>query len=1180
MKMRRFENDEWWREIGREAAIVTLRFGKHGKAGIEQATQFPDEAQAIASYDGKIASHLRKGYVEIEESVAAERRKAAGAPMRLGTTTSAAEAEAEATRERLREERATKAREREREKLETKPNDAKMRLEARMAERRAREEARKASRTDTWPSPPVLFERVATGEKWGVLVSGVRVFVTPTLGKHIEIRMFPDEAAAHAEKDRLVDDVRRRGFVSHVPMPEAPGVAIAPRRSVPRILDAASAFAIVRTAFRSGMQTTTRGFHWRSGPALARLMDESEAEPLDRDDEAATAAMLSHVRPNDERSHEALVDFWIARSGTRAALDALLTHARLVVHVDRHAEARTTAGDGGDWTLRFTMWRRLRDSLAANVGPRDEARAAARNMLAQGALPVRCATALAFPNETSLVSALLDEVCAMVEVPWYAAVLLACAPSDQQARVIVEKLRTADLWRCARHLDDLVDTLGERSLDALSFLLRRAREGHDSVSFASGGRRLPRRETAAAIGRIDSDEAAALVEDGLDDRELWPGLVTSALLRPSRFVDRIAPAAASGGTTGALATSLLTWMLRKEPSLRAKAPGVGARRALRIAAARAKGSEERETEAIPGALLSPPWRLPAPHILRPSAMLERIDVQPTMAWPDGVREAWSSRGPHILGAMRPIERDAHCEERFDAARETQETCDARLLVEASPSIAIAAWQEIRPEQWRFDARALRAFVAKHDLAALRGLLAFARARPFEACAFMLPFRSLELSELAAQALDNPDSHEDARAWLLAHAELAAIALVPIAAGPPGVARDHADLAIHALNRHRDVVLDVADRHGVRPLITHLLDHDPKRRPPLAAPVLFDFWNAELLPAPIVRATGRALPLSAIDALGEAIVLDRPELDELRADLDAESLADFARELAIRWMAAGSELDDIGALRAIARFGDDDGARMVAELARTADDYADLPRAREALRTLSTLASKIAILHLAVLARRAHTPGVRDEATRALVLLAHGDDIEAFIDANVPDLGLRADGSLALDTGANVYRVGFDEHLEPFVLDPSGARVEVLPANEGDPEKAADAELAWRSLKRDVSALATVTLDRLEEAMLSRRAIEVASFLANFRDHPLLRHLARRLIWQTDTGATFRVAEDGTLADVMDERYELVARDVRVVLPIDLSDEERRRWTERLSDYEIVQPFLQLARPTP
>jgi hypothetical protein len=80
------------------------------------------------------------------------------------------------------------------------------------------------------------------------------------------------------------------------------------------------------------------------------------------------------------------------------------------------------------------------------------------------------------------------------------------------------------------------------------------------------------------------------------------------------------------------------------------------------------------------------------------------------------------------------------------------------------------------------------------------------------------------------------------------------------------------------------------------------------------------------------------------------------------------------------------------------------------------------------------------------------------------------------------------------------------------------------------------------------------------------------------------HLARTLVWGAYDAKgrltqTFRVAEDGTLADEADEKYTLpTSLSVRIVHPLELSDTQKAAWGQILGDYEIAPPFAQLGRP--
>ena len=270
---------------------------------------------------------------------------------------------------------------------------------------------------------------------------------------------------------------------------------------------------------------------------------------------------------------------------------------------------------------------------------------------------------------------------------------------------------------------------------------------------------------------------------------------------------------------------------------------------------------------------------------------------------------------HSFVNRRPVERDAECEARFDLVRREPRAaaCDPALLLEASGSIAIAAWQELAPSVWRPNPDALFAFCARHELRAVPGLVAFARDRPEEAMPLLLPFRSADVAGPVAAALAEAGAAE----WLTAHPEAAVIGLLPLCAGAPGPDRDHADAALQLVARagHRSLVLAIADRCGAGALAETALSADPRSRLPDVPPSLPAFWDTAALPAPTLRATGRALPPAALDALGELLAVGTLEiphrgLDDVYAACDRAPLCELARELCARWMIEG---EDAGAL---------------------------------------------------------------------------------------------------------------------------------------------------------------------------------------------------------------------------------------------------------------------------
>ena len=101
-------------------------------------------------------------------------------------------------------------------------------------------------------------------------------------------------------------------------------------------------------------------------------------------------------------------------------------------------------------------------------------------------------------------------------------------------------------------------------------------------------------------------------------------------------------------------------------------------------------------------------------------------------------------------------------------------------------------------------------------------------------------------------------------------------------------------------------------------------------------------------------------------------------------------------------------------------------------------------------------------------------------------------------------------------------------------------------------------------------------------MTNRRRWTPASFRMLFMEHPVMCHLARRLVWGVyrdgELLEAFRVAEDSSLADRHDNAYALPdAGAIGLVMVAELSEELYREFGQIFADYEIIQPFKQLGR---
>ncbi|MEH3147706.1 MAG: DUF4132 domain-containing protein [Methylobacterium frigidaeris] len=494
--------------------------------------------------------------------------------------------------------------------------------------------------------------------------------------------------------------------------------------------------------------------------------------------------------------------------------------------------------------------------------------------------------------------------------------------------------------------------------------------------------------------------------------------------------------------------------------------------------------------------------------------------------------------------------------------------------------------------------------------AVPGLVALVETDPVRLLPAVLAVDAASLTPPAARALTQlKKAREPALAWLRRHRRTAIVRLLPDAVGKPGPIRDAAE---HAL---RVVAADRADgRAEIEDVVTAYVSREPRvveaaaqvlDRDPLArVPAKVGRPPAWIVPAALARPRlkgGGALPDEAVLALCEMVAFTNSDavyagVPMVREACTRDSLAAFAWDLFSAWTAAGTPSKDGWALRALGWFGDDGAARDLTRLIRRWPGEAAHARAVTGLDVLVDIGSDVALMNLNGIAEKLKFKGLQDKARAKIAQLAEARGLspEELSDRLAPDLDLDERGGLDLDFGERRFRAGFDEALKPWVKDAAGQRLKDLPkpTRADDAGKAAEAVARWGALKKDARAVASLQVARLEAMLATSRRVRPAVFGPFFAAHPLVRHLTQRLVWATYPDAdprsaptlTFRVAEDLGFTDAGDEPVEIdlseeAAGLIGLVHPLHLDADALAAWGALFGDYEIAQPFPQLARET-
>ncbi len=993
-----------------------------------------------------------------------------------------------------------------------------------------------------------------------------------------------------------------RGMQGPIPKPSADL-----KKPVARLVEVAAlpAVELQKKAARKGAAVKAR-----AGAAPDQLADDPQVE-------AIYAAMLGFNDGMWRRANEIgadLVTLWCARSGVNFALQTLL---ELFPLNDQGDVAEKLVG-GAPMPA---AWHVLRSHLAAaSQEDYDRAVEAAKEPARSGHPALRMMLAYAFPDQTWSEGA-AQEVLASGASWQSGCALLASVLDVDLARQLAKRYESyvASDWveaDAGHYLPALVDRLGEAAVGPLAVFLAADVKSAAKRTVCQMLSVVASRASAEVLLGVWKDKAVApqvtayfSTQPYLAALLLTPracatrdegviSCLTAALAHDPREAMRALPelepparawlettAAALGHTvgsgSGAVPGGVAQGAVRPDGSSGIEGPAESAPAggAKRPATAGAENGE------LPPILAAPPWTRPKPQT-KPAVVpsLSVPEYPETVVWRPNERKP---------GGWRPG--------RFTAQREAEILSELRrsagylypenLLDMRDREGALKAWNELPVATWNIYSLASSSgnstlqlgLLAQYGAEALPGLLRSLTAAPANTYEALTRVDSPRVATIWAEALAGKKYRRQAQQWLNDFPRAAVFGLLPAALGPAGKTRIVAENALRwAARAHREAVLAAADEAGQRASMTQLLDTDPLLNLPARLPAVPAWFTPATLSRPVLK-SGLTVPLESLETIAVMLALSSLEepyagLDELREACEPRSLADFAWDVFSAWVRAGGPAKEDWGFLVLGYLGGDEAARRLAPELRKWPGESLSARAQRGLDVLGAIGTDIALMHLHGISQKVKYKALQDKAKQKIeeIAEARGLTVDELADRLVPDLDLDENGTRELSFGPRSFRVGFNEVLKPFVLDPAGKRLPDLPkpGKDDDAQKAAESTEVWKALKKDAKTVATLQLDRLEQCMTRRRRWDAPTWTLFLKDHPLLKHLVRRLVWGTAT-ATFRVAEDGTLADAHDDSFELLETDVvGLVHPLET---DLKPWVQVLVEYELTQPFPQLFR---
>ncbi len=719
------------------------------------------------------------------------------------------------------------------------------------------------------------------------------------------------------------------------------------------------------------------------------------------------------------------------------------------------------------------------------------------------------------------------------------AVAITKHPADVTARALIRAVSELESTQASggdlKHIVQLAACIDDASVAQL--LAARCHIKNLTTIATDYFERLPHHIPVFAthVGAIKGKQAAAAraVLEAVQRRVNGPS--TPSML-PIEQVDDVSDVAASQPNIPAI-LALPPWMRGSEP--------LGQR------------ANRESTHAVPIP------EVPAEH-LRPGQYLEWVERYPRAGDDSDRQYAEMSLKGMVIG---------------NAIHNMRLLSDESLLVRLEEDADEIRWDG-RPQY-------IEALISRLGARAIPVLIKQAAKKPMRHLDLLLHVRSPVVAVALASLIDNGKVGGRIRSWFLENADVAALGLVAVR---------HARGLSFLVQAGRKEVIERASVSLGLPSFA-LVEGDarlpppPKKMPKVA--------RAEALPAPIITATNQPLPLAAVETLLKILrVLPKqphPIGKELRATLTQESLETFVWTLISDWSLAGAHSRDDWVLFAAGHLGADGLARKLDAKCAEWVKEGKVQIMQQVLDVLAMIESKVSLSLLYERGLRARFEDTQKRARELLELVAvrRGIAYEELEDELVPELGL-GDGPIAFDYGARTFEVKLDERLMPVVL-ADKERLDSLPrvTKNDDARLAKAARARFDVLRDDLERAAATQILRLERAMREKRSWSFERWVQEVVHHPLLRHLATRIVWCVDDGRDgmlVRVAEDGSLANADDEAIPSLVRSpniaagqeprVSIPHPIDVSAAKGTEWAalkKVFFDYEILQPFAQLDR---
>lgn len=153
----------------------------------------------------------------------------------------------------------------------------------------------------------------------------------------------------------------------------------------------------------------------------------------------------------------------------------------------------------------------------------------------------------------------------------------------------------------------------------------------------------------------------------------------------------------------------------------------------------------------------------------------------------------------------------------------------------------------------------------------------------------------------------------------------------------------------------------------------------------------------------------------------------------------------------------------------------------------------------------------------------------------------------------------------------------EKDLSITLLDANGKVLKSVPKKGADPAEFDTVKKELAQLKKDIASAAKLRNNRLLADFLEARPRSADSWKATYLKNPLLKALAKLVVWQQAEN-TFILDADGTPIDAAGKEITLGDGEILLAHPMEMGAELTRTWQAYFLSRHLSQPFAQVWEP--